>query len=318
MERETRRDRRARFELETLEGRKMLSAGLTPGISPGHFEHRNLLPTAPRPNSLDSTPDAAGHSERPPLRVQARVPRPAPPAITAAVTAGPDVNGFVTGQTFRRAKVSLDIQAGGAVEQTNRADPRGRFAFNLAVGPGSTLFRLTATLGHRSTSTTLTVSRAQSPPNVPPGTPRLPPDIPVGEYDYCYSEDAGEITTDKLLLSFLDTKGSGRFQYAIQTRADPTVPENPFDPNPVQTDFWDVEGHWVANGSKLEFIGKGTHMRTNTAIPSLDEQDAVTEDLVFDYYAMDKGNLDVTLPASFGPVLSPNGPTQNIQLTKIG
>jgi hypothetical protein len=190
--------------------------------------------------------------------------------------------------------------------------------------------RLTATThGHRPTSTTLTVSRTQSPPNaqpgtpqppprVPPGTPQSPPNIPVGEYDYYYSEDAGEITTDKLLLSFLDTKGSGRFQYAIQTRADPTVPENPFDPNPVQTDFWDVEGHWVANGSKLEFIGKGTHTRTNTAIPSLDEQDAVTEDLVFDYYAMDKGNLDVTLPASFGPVLSPTGPTQNIQLTKIG
>jgi hypothetical protein len=248
--------------------------------------------------------------DNPPLRALARVPKPATPAVTA-----PDGYGSVTltGQTYRRAKVSLQVN--GTNVQTTRSNTRGVFQFTFTVGPGSTTVGVSATAhGHRPTATTLTVNRPQPAPTA---TPQSPPNIPVGDYDYVYEEDAGSITTDKLMLTFKDTRGTGQLQYLIQTRPEPTTPENPFDPNEVQTDYWSVQGHWTAVGSELEFVGEGTHSRTNTADPSLNEQDAITVDLLFPFFRVDQGNLYLTLPVQFGTVVSAKGPARDIILTRI-
>src|SRR4051794_29456869 len=53
------------------------------------------------------------------------------PAMTAPVVAGPDALGAVTvsGRTRAKAKVKLDIGADGSIEQTVKADAKGRFHF---------------------------------------------------------------------------------------------------------------------------------------------------------------------------------------------
>jgi hypothetical protein len=101
------------------------------------------------------------------------VPKPATPAIAAAAST-PDATGFVsiTGQTDRKAKVSLALDANGTIVQTVRADAKGRFHFNATVGVGSRPVRLFVTAhGHRPTSMTLPVVRVGPQANPAPGTP---------------------------------------------------------------------------------------------------------------------------------------------------
>jgi hypothetical protein len=319
MERETRRDRRARFDLEPLEGRELMSAGSLPGIKPGHVEHRHLHATDPRRSHIRSIPMPVYLSGDHPLRALTRVPKPARPAITAMVATGPDANGSVTitGQTYRRAKVSLDIQADGTIEHTVRANANGQFQFTITVGFGDTPMRLSETArGHRPTSTTLTVNRPQPTTSPPPGPTQPTANLPVGDFQYVYSEYGGEILTDDFRLSFaLD--GSGQLHYAIETFEDPYSPDNPFNPNPVELDLWVANGRWEADGSGAEFIGQCTYTRTNNADPSLNTHETFNVDWVFPYLKLNQGVLDVTLPADFGKPLSPNGPTQNIALSRV-
>jgi hypothetical protein len=308
MERETRRDRRARCELETLEGRKLMSAGSAPGMKPGQIERRQLLATDPQPAEIKSIPMAVRLSDHPPLRALTRVHKPAKRAITAVVTAGPDANGSVTisGRSYPGANVSLDLQADGTIEQTVKADAKGRFQFTFTVAFGSTPVRLSATAhGHRPTSTTLTVDCTQPPAN-----------LLVGTFGYTYSEYGGEIVTNQLWLTF-EANGSGEIQYALRTDEDPFAPYNPFSPDPVQTDYWDWKGQWEVHGSQLEFVGQCMYTRTNTAEPSLDTQYNYNDDLLFPYYLLDQGKLYLTLADEFGTILSPNGPTRNIILSTI-
>jgi hypothetical protein len=319
MEREARRDRRARFDLEPLEGRELMSAGSLPGIKPGDLEHRQLHAVDARPSNIHSIPEPVHLSGDHPLRALARVTKPARSAITAVVAAGPDANGSVTitGQTYRRAKVSLDIQADGTIEQTVRANAGGEFQLTLTVGFGNTPIRLSETArGHRPTSTTLTVNRPQPTAPPPPTSPQPPANLPVGDFRYIYSQYAGEIVTDDLTLSFaLD--GSGQLHYAIETFEDPYSPDNPFNPNPVELDLWVANGRWEANGTGAEFIGQCTYTRTNNADPSLNTKEIFNVAWVFPYLELNQGLLDVTLPADFGKPLGPNGPTQNLALSRI-
>jgi hypothetical protein len=95
------------------------------------------------------------------------------PAMTASVVVGPDTRGAVTvsGQTRAKAKVKLDIGADGSIEQTVKADAKGRFQFTFAVGFGATPVRLTlAQKGKRPPSALLVVIRTVLPPpdNSPP------------------------------------------------------------------------------------------------------------------------------------------------------
>jgi hypothetical protein len=157
MERKTRRDRRARLAPETLEGRELMSVAALPAVGPGHHEHRLLHPTTPRPHQVHS----------------ARVPGPATPAVAVAASI-PDETGFVSiiGQTYRKAKVRLALQANGMILQTIRADANGWFHFNSTVGFGSTPMRLSVTAhGHRPTSMSLPVVRVRPQANPAPGTP---------------------------------------------------------------------------------------------------------------------------------------------------
>jgi hypothetical protein len=157
MERETRRDRRARLAPETLEGRELMSVAALPAVKPGHHEYRLVQPTTPRPHQVHS----------------ARVPKPATPAIAAGVST-PDPFGEVTivGQTYSRAMVRLAHQANGVILQTIRAAANGRFHFNAIVGFGSTPLSLSVTAhGHRPTSIVLPVVRVRPQANPAPGTP---------------------------------------------------------------------------------------------------------------------------------------------------
>jgi hypothetical protein len=172
VERKTRRDRRARFDLEALEGRKVMSAGSGTGINLEHLESRRLLAAAPQQVEISSIPKAVHLSAHHPL-LTLEAPKPVKPAITAAVT-GPHANGSVTfsGRTFPKAKVSLVLQAGGTIERTVKANAVGQFHVTCTVGFGSTPVRLVATApGHRATSTTLTVTRIRPPVTLPPAPP---------------------------------------------------------------------------------------------------------------------------------------------------
>jgi hypothetical protein len=172
MKRETRRDRRARLAPETLEGRELMSVAAGPGIKPGHHELRHLHPTTPLPHRVVSFQEPPWNVDPVPM-LAPRVPKPATPAIAAAVST-PDATGFVDmiGQTYRKAKVRLALQANGTILQTQRADANGWFHFNSTVGFGSTPMRLSVTAhGHRPTSIILPVVRTR--PNVlsSPGNP---------------------------------------------------------------------------------------------------------------------------------------------------
>jgi hypothetical protein len=329
MNRETRRDRRARPAPETLEGRELMSVAALPAIRPGHHEHRPVHPTTPRPHRAPSIPEPLTNFDPIPIRALARVPRS---AITAVVTAGPDADGSVTitGQTYHRAKVSLDLGADGTIEETTRADAKGGFKLTVTVGFGSTPVRLSATAhGHRATSVILTVNRVKptvpaspgspSPTPTPtpsPGTPQSNSSLPDGDYQYIYSEYGGQIVTDDLGLTFKSDRHHGRIQYAITTSEDPYSPDNPFDPNPEELDLWVMDGVWQVHGSGAEFIGQCVYTRTNNANPSLDTKNIFNVDLVFPNLQMDQGMVDVTLPTDFGSVNSPTGLTKIIQLKK--
>src|SRR5581483_11808757 len=62
------------------------------------------------------------------------------PQITATVTAGPTSSGSVTvsGKTFAKAKVTLDIGANGSIDQTVKASKSGLYTFTFNVGFAST------------------------------------------------------------------------------------------------------------------------------------------------------------------------------------
>jgi hypothetical protein len=316
MKRETRQNRRARLEVQTLEGRELMSAGLVTAINPGHIEHRHLHPRAPRPHHNHPIPAPLHSFDNPPLRAPAGVPEAATTAITASVTA-PNGNGSVTltGQTYRRAKVSLQVN--GTNVQTTRSTRSGQFGFTFTVGPGSTTVVVSATAhGHRPTSTTLTVNRTQTPPNQPgnpqPGNPQPAANIPPGTYDYYYTQTTGEETvTNKFTLTVYADR-TAELQLALESS------DSPFASSPVQVDYFRWLGRLQANGSELELVGEGTEVFTDTSNPALDYERAVTDDLQFPFYQWVQGKgLELTLAKELPDLFSPGGPTRNILLTKI-
>ena len=103
MERETKRDRRTQFELEPLEGRRLMSAGLGPVIKFDHIEHRHL---------------------------------PAQPSIVAVVATDAHESGTITisGKTSPKVEVILALLHGGTIEKTVWSNASGRFHHTFAVG----------------------------------------------------------------------------------------------------------------------------------------------------------------------------------------
>jgi hypothetical protein len=149
----------------------------------------------------------------------------------------------------------------------------------------------------------------------PTPTPDPQPGVlPQGTFDYHYETIAGMELMNKLDLTFKD--GADEIQYGLRTV------ENPFDTDPanptvVQTDYWYWLGHWEAHGSELDFDGQGMHTRVNTGNPSLNEQDPIVAHFVFTLVPADPAHLKVILPDNFGPIMSPNGLTQDIILDKV-
>jgi hypothetical protein len=198
-----------------LDGRELMSVAALPAIRPGHHEHRHVHPTTQRPHRVHSFQEPLRNFDPPPIRALARVPKS---TITAVVAAGPDANGSVTitGQTYRRAKVGLDLQADGTIQQTARANSKGQFQFTFTVGFGSTPVRLSATAhGHKATSTTLTVNRIPPPiptsPPIPTPTPTpTPADLPIGAFQFVHSVTDGEyVITNQLRLDLYGTRTPG-------------------------------------------------------------------------------------------------------------
>src|SRR4051794_14152835 len=95
----TRRSLRLRLALEPLEARQLLATAGKVG-------------PAALAAALSAPPQA--------LHARKKPPKPVNPATPATVTAGPDANGSVTlsGKTYPKAKVNLDLQANGTIEQT--------------------------------------------------------------------------------------------------------------------------------------------------------------------------------------------------------
>jgi hypothetical protein len=253
----------------------------------------------------------------------ARVPGPAAPAITAAVTT-PDGNGSVTltGQTYRRAKVGLQVN--GTNVQTTRSNARGRFLLTFTVGPGSTTVRVSATAhGHRPTSITMTVNRTQTPTNQPgnpqpgnpqPGNPQPAVNFPPGTYQLFDPTSDGQDTLKTEITLTVDSHGSGTMQFVMQTL------DYPFDMSSLETNEWDWKGQWKANGSGLEFVGSGTRTRTSVSNPSLNGRWSFLTDMVFPFYQWNpgQGTLDLILSDDFGSgVPGPKGQTRKVILTKI-
>jgi hypothetical protein len=131
-----------------------------------HLEERTLL-TASGRNEVAEAVLAARRFD--PGAVEALKAKPAPkPNITATVTAGPGASGVVTisGKTYPKAKVTLQIVSTGASQPVVKASTKGLYQVTFTVGFGSTKVQLSATApGKKATSTTLTVSR---PDTVPP------------------------------------------------------------------------------------------------------------------------------------------------------
>jgi hypothetical protein len=304
-----------------------MSAGSGPG---------RLFYIGPQPSEINSIPKAVRHHDGPRHDALKVAPEPVQPAITAAhlghitarslaaraqpaitavVAAGPDANGSVTilGRTYRRAKVSLDVQADGTIEQTTKANAKGQFHFTFTVGFGGTPVRLFATAhGHRPTSITLTVNRTESLPSPSPGTPQPAANLPVGVWDYYYSEIASRIVSNKLTLT-INADTTGTIEFAILT-------QQPFDPSAEQLVHWLFTGNFAAHGSDLVFDGQGTVTETDAQDPSMDRTYSLDLHLDNPYFGeVNQGTmLDLTLDAQFGEVLSPSGPTRNIALSKIG
>jgi hypothetical protein len=292
MERKTRRDRRVSFELEPLEGRKLMSVGSGPGNQLVQLGSRLPHATAEQPVEIRSIPMAVqrvGHH-----------PHHAPkPAITAAVTASPDANGsvIIAGRAFPKAKVSLF--ANGTTVQTVRANAKGQYQFSFAVGYGSTPLRVSATApGHKAASTTLTVSRTPKP---------LPGTLPLGAFQFVHSELRGGLVTSQIRVDFY-ADGTGEIQYELQATDTGT------------RDHWVWLGRWQAQGSKLEFVGRGTRTRTSKDIPSWNMQYSFNDDLTFPFFQLVEGGrtLNLTLADEFHNIVGPNGLTQNLALLKIG
>ena len=103
-------------------------------------------------------------------------PKPAPkPKITAIVAAGPNATGAVTvtGKTYAKAKVKVDVGANGSIDQTVKANAKGVYQVSFTVGFGGTQVKLSATApGHKATATTLMVNRPDTvPPAITLGAP---------------------------------------------------------------------------------------------------------------------------------------------------
>jgi hypothetical protein len=183
MARATGHGRQARLDLEILEGRALLSARLGFGMTLGHLGTRQLFASVWRPSQMSSLQETARHLGPPPIRALMMVPRPGIPAITAAVTAGPDSNRAFTisGRTYPWARVGLDLQADGTIEQTTKASSRGLYSFKDSFDFGMTAVRVSETApGHWANSTILMVNGAQSPVTVPTGTSQPPVTVPTG------------------------------------------------------------------------------------------------------------------------------------------
>src|SRR4051794_27816082 len=90
---------------ESLEERRLLAVN----VSSGKIEHKLLV------THLFGT-----------LPIQARMKKVRSPALTVSVIAGPDTDGHVTlaGKTYTKAKVTFDVGAKGAIEQTVKADAK--------------------------------------------------------------------------------------------------------------------------------------------------------------------------------------------------
>jgi hypothetical protein len=150
-----------------------MSAGSGTGIKSGNLESRQLLATGSPPSEINSIPEAVHPVGQHPYRALKKVPVPVGPAITAVVAADPRADGsfVISGRTYPKAKVSLALQADGAIERTAKANAEGQYRVVLPASFGSTPVRLTATArGHQATSTTLTVSNTQTPPILPSGS----------------------------------------------------------------------------------------------------------------------------------------------------
>jgi hypothetical protein len=171
MNRETRRDRRARLAPETLEGRELMSVATLPAIRPVHHHHRHVHPTTPGPQVAFISQFQPGWIDPHLALAQATGPRS---AFRGVEIDGPDPKGSVTifGKTYRRATVTLDLGANGTNEKTVQADARGRFTITVTVGFGTTPLRLAETArGHRAASLTQTEYWSRPQVLTPPGTP---------------------------------------------------------------------------------------------------------------------------------------------------
>jgi hypothetical protein len=151
---------------------------------------------------------------------------------------------------------------------------------------------------------------------VPP-TPTPDPQpgvLPQGTFEYHFETIAEMELLNRLDLTFKD--GADEIQYGLRTVENP-FSTDPANPTVVQTDYWDWLGHWEAQGSELIFDGQGMHTRVNTGNPSLNEQDPIVAHFVFTLGRSDQTHLYVILSDDFGPIMSPNGLTQEIILDKV-
>jgi hypothetical protein len=93
-----------------------------------------------------------------PARPRKRAPKP---QITLGV-AGPDANGSatITGKTYARANVLVDVNADGSIDQSVKANNRGIFSFNVQVGYGSSPVQVTGKLrGKKPATTSIVLNR---------------------------------------------------------------------------------------------------------------------------------------------------------------
>ena len=167
--------------LETLESRLLLDAAWgAESIRHQLYADAGLwaLAGADRAGVVDSShhsPVEASDS----LPILSRTGRAKPPDITATQSgqAGSDGTLLITGHTYKKAKVQLDIGANGSVEQTTRSDRRGNFKFTLHVDFGQTHIRIVARLkGKKPAKIDVSADRptpAPVPPQVPP-VPQVP------------------------------------------------------------------------------------------------------------------------------------------------
>jgi hypothetical protein len=129
------------------------------------LEPRELLSSAPRLDGLGR--ELFGSILLEDVSLRTRKTKAPPNGLTARVASGPDASGqvIIAGHTHARAKVTLDVGANGSIEQTTRADAKGRFQFVVTVDFGLTRLRLSATgKGHKPAKETITVNRSDLVP----------------------------------------------------------------------------------------------------------------------------------------------------------